>query len=114
MGGGEHGHSHGHGDGHGHGHEKPYEIPDWKIYKVEDVPQLVTLQNLLAQKGLKDPWLRNEVWRYHKNFGTIPQRIRKTFFTGFGVGFAAFLATIAFEKLTQKDDEHGHADHHGH
>ena len=42
--------------GGGHGHTPP--IPDWKKYKVEDVPQLVEIRNLLAKQGLKDPWLR--------------------------------------------------------
>lgn len=33
-------------------------IPDYRIYKVEDAPQLVEVQNKLARHGLKDPWLR--------------------------------------------------------
>ena len=37
---------------------RPYEIPDWRKYKVEDAPELVNVRNALAQKGLKDPWLR--------------------------------------------------------
>ena len=37
---------------------RPYEIPDWQKYKVEDAPELVNVRNALAQKGLKDPWLR--------------------------------------------------------
>ena len=34
------------------------EIPDWRIYKVEEVPTLKAVQDKLALKGLKDPWLR--------------------------------------------------------
>jgi hypothetical protein len=41
-----------------HGHHHKYEVPDYRIYKVEDCPQLVKVQRALAQKGLKDPWLR--------------------------------------------------------
>ena len=52
MGGGDH--AHGHGNGHGH----DLKIPDWRQYKVEDAPELVTVRNMLAAKGLKDPWLR--------------------------------------------------------
>ncbi len=46
------------GGDHGHGHGPPYKIPDYKIYKVESVPELMAVQRALAQKGLKDPWLR--------------------------------------------------------
>jgi len=41
-----------------HGHHHKYEVPDYRIYKVEDCPQLLKVQRALAQKGLKDPWLR--------------------------------------------------------
>lgn len=40
-----------------HGHHK-LEVPDYRIYKVEDCPKLLKVQRALAQKGLKDPWLR--------------------------------------------------------
>jgi len=33
-------------------------IPDYRIYKVEDAPDLLKTQEKLAQHGLKDPWLR--------------------------------------------------------
>jgi hypothetical protein len=81
------GHGHGHGDhGHGHGHDHhhhaprinksviSYEIPDaahhvedfkspdWRIYKVENAPPLVSVQRRLASLGLKDPWLRCTFW----------------------------------------------------
>lgn len=46
---------HGHGD---HGH-KPIKLvmPDYKIWKIEGTP-LENVQERLARKGLKDPWLR--------------------------------------------------------
>jgi NADH dehydrogenase (ubiquinone) 1 beta subcomplex subunit 3 len=43
------------GDHHGHAKIK---IPDYKVYKVEAVPELMAVQRALANKGLKDPWLR--------------------------------------------------------
>ena len=44
-------------------------IPDYKIYKVgEHTPELLNVQKKLAARGLKDPWLRNEVWRYDVNY----------------------------------------------
>merc|ERR1712071_25147 len=48
----------------GHGVMK---VPDWKIYKVENIPELMKVQEALAKKGLSDPWLRNEVWRYQQS-----------------------------------------------
>ncbi len=81
-----HGHAHGHEHGHGHGghdhHDHhdfdprlrktvinyptpehhgsvaPFEVPDWRIYKVENAPVLVSVKERLAKLGLKDPWLR--------------------------------------------------------
>ena len=33
-------------------------VPDWRIYKVADAPQLVQVERALASHGLRDPWLR--------------------------------------------------------
>lgn len=33
-------------------------VPDWKTYKVQNVPELMRVQEALAKKGLSDPWLR--------------------------------------------------------
>lgn len=105
------------GHDHGHGHHPPYTIPDYKMYKVEDVPELMITKRALAAQGLKDPWLRNEVWRYSaKEFGTQGERIYLTFFRGFKLGFAAFVATMvgtyAYDKLYPPKHGHGHEDDH--
>nr|XP_023012443.1 NADH dehydrogenase [ubiquinone] 1 beta subcomplex subunit 3 [Leptinotarsa decemlineata] len=105
------------GHGHGHHHAEPYTIPDYRIYKVEDVPELLTTQRALASQGLKDPWLRNEVWRYNpKEFGTESYRTKMVFFRGFKYGFGAFLLTIAgtalYDKMYPSDHGHGHGGHH--
>ena len=84
------------GDGHGHG--PPYKIPSYEIYKWEDVPELRKMQEKLAKLGLKDPWARNQVWRYNKRYGTVSSRIIRTFTLGWKVGIPAFLITIAAEK----------------
>lgn len=42
----------------GHHGPKPPKIPDWRMYKVEDVPDLVRLRQCLHSVGLKNPWLR--------------------------------------------------------
>lgn len=94
----------------GHGHEPPYEIPNPNIYKVEDVPQLKKVQDKLAEKGLKDPWLRNYVWRYQKR----PYSTLKYFTRGARVGIPLFLLTIAVENYFGIDYGHGHhGEHHG-
>uniref|UniRef100_A0A5F8H1H8 NADH dehydrogenase [ubiquinone] 1 beta subcomplex subunit 3 n=1 Tax=Monodelphis domestica TaxID=13616 RepID=A0A5F8H1H8_MONDO len=50
-----------------HGHGK-IELPDYKQWKIEGTP-LQRVQERLAKQGLKDPWLRNEAWRYMGRFG---------------------------------------------
>lgn len=52
-----------------HHHVKLPPVPDPSIYKVEDSEMLTKVQERLAKKGLKDPWLRNHVWRCHLNRG---------------------------------------------
>merc|ERR1712130_1001947 len=42
-------------------------VPDWKHYTVgSHTPELEYTQRMLKSMGLKDPWLRNEVWRYDR------------------------------------------------
>ncbi|XP_014272905.1 NADH dehydrogenase [ubiquinone] 1 beta subcomplex subunit 3 [Halyomorpha halys] len=100
-------------------------VPAYTIYRVEDAPELQAVQDALRSKGLKDPWMRNEVWRFlPSEWGTHRQRLLTFFFRGFPLGFGAFLATIALEaasKLTKGSGEGGHGGgghggggHHGH
>lgn len=98
--------------GHGH-HGEPYKIPDYRIYKLENAPELLRVQKALMAQGLKDPWLRNEVWRYEKAWGTESQRALLGLSRGFRVGFAAFLVTVIGTAIYDKmnPDEHGHGHH---
>ncbi|KAH9498112.1 hypothetical protein Btru_008291 [Bulinus truncatus] len=41
----------------GGGGHAPHDVPDWKIYKAEGIPQLDRLQRRLGALGLKDPWI---------------------------------------------------------
>ncbi|XP_056632658.1 NADH dehydrogenase [ubiquinone] 1 beta subcomplex subunit 3 [Diorhabda sublineata] len=96
-----------------HGHEPPYKIPDYRIYKVKDVPELVETERALVSLGLKDPWLRNEVWRYNpKEFGTESTRFKSLFFRGFKLGFGAFVLTVIgttiYDKMYPSKHGHGH------
>ena len=84
-----HGHEHGHEHGHGHG---KMELPDYRQWKIEGMP-LEMVQKNLAARGLRDPWARNEAWRYMGRFAgniTFPSVILK----GFKWGFAAFVVAL--------------------
>lgn len=106
----------------GHGHGPTIKIPSHEIYKVEDVPELMEIQQKLAAKGLKDPWLRNEVWRHTPDWGTRGSRLRDLIFRGWKLAVPAFLLTIAAEHALGIDwhdyhhahshDESGHGDNH--
>ena len=89
-------------------------IPDYKIYKVgEHTPELFEVQQKLAAKGLKDPWLRNEVWRYDMK-GRMGMTVPKAHLYLVARGFipGLFLATIStilwkqYEKTLHHDDHH--------
>ncbi|KDR21146.1 NADH dehydrogenase [ubiquinone] 1 beta subcomplex subunit 3 [Zootermopsis nevadensis] len=96
-----------------HGHHHKYEVPDYRIYKIEDCPKLLKVQKALEQKGLKDPWLRNEAWRFHHSFKTEGYKARRAIFRGIQWGFAAFVVTIAIEKVweTMSPSDHSHVHH---
>ncbi|CAL1532044.1 unnamed protein product [Lymnaea stagnalis] len=95
----------------GGGGGAPHSVPDWKIYKADGIPQLERLQNRLSALGLKDPWIRNEAWRYYPenggSAGMVRVGLQKTF-RGFGYAAVALALTIAYDKLTNTGEKHGH------
>ncbi|XP_049880271.1 NADH dehydrogenase [ubiquinone] 1 beta subcomplex subunit 3 [Pectinophora gossypiella] len=93
--------------GHGH-HEPPYTIPSYKEFKIDGIPQLQELERALAQKGLKDPWIRNEAWRYNPGFGTRLARARVLFTRGMPLGIVLAAGTAFLTKALSDDDHHGH------
>ncbi|XP_014480008.1 PREDICTED: NADH dehydrogenase [ubiquinone] 1 beta subcomplex subunit 3 [Dinoponera quadriceps] len=103
---------------HDHGAEHTLKIPDPNIYKVEDVPELKRVQEELAKRGLKDPWLRNYVWRYQSTTKFLPRGIPLVF-RGWKIGVPAFLITIAVEQYfgidysghSHHEDSHGDSHH---
>jgi len=88
-------------------------IPDYKKYKIDGIKELEWVQNELAKKGLKDPWIRNEVWRFqqwpgfNKNFVTM-------FFRGFKWAAAGMALTIGVDQVLgiSKSKNAHHDDHH--
>ncbi|GAU88798.1 hypothetical protein RvY_01432 [Ramazzottius varieornatus] len=98
-------------------------IPSYKIYRWERIPELVRVQERLAAHGLKDPWLRNEVWRYHPRFLTPWGRFRNTYGRGFIpgliIGGLLYLAQKYYVTKINPDFYHWHdpdapVDGHGH
>ncbi|KAK3592445.1 hypothetical protein CHS0354_004876 [Potamilus streckersoni] len=100
--------------GGGHDHHNEIKIPDWRQYKVDGIKELEFLQKQLAARGLKDPWIRNEVWRYHpSNYGGAIKGLAKAFFRSFHWAFLAFAVTVAVDKYVLKKDDSHHGSHHG-
>ncbi|OCT63806.1 NADH dehydrogenase [ubiquinone] 1 beta subcomplex subunit 3 [Xenopus laevis] len=83
----------GHGHDH-HGHAK-MQLPDYKQWKIEGTP-LEEVQKRLANRGLRDPWLRNEAWRYMGGYAK-PATFKDVVFRGFKWGFAAFVVALGVE-----------------
>ena len=105
---------------------KKIEIPDYKIYQVGPrTPELQDVQRRLAARGLKDPWLRNEVWRFDRRIMKSPkQRVIMTFKRGFFPGLALAVVTTFisnyFESVAphhapwyaSRTGDDGHGGHH--
>ena len=97
--------------GHGKEHDPvKLDIPDYRIWKVEGT-QLEQVQKKLAKKGLKDPWARNEVWRFMGEFGT-PQSVYGVIFRGFKWGAAAFVLSLMVEYSLQPPRKDQNAGNH--
>ncbi|KAM4836367.1 NADH dehydrogenase [ubiquinone] 1 beta subcomplex subunit 3 [Thomomys bottae] len=84
------------GHEHGHGHSK-FELPDYRQWKVEGTP-LENVQKKLALQGLRDPWARNEAWRYMGGFKHCDSFLGVVF-KGFKWGFAAFVIAAGAEYM---------------
>ncbi|TRY76383.1 hypothetical protein TCAL_03847 [Tigriopus californicus] len=83
-------------------------VPDWKSFVVGDhTPELQKLQNQLAAKGLKDPWIRNEVWRYDTRLGTRGMKgLWRIAFRGFIPGVAVGAGFAALSYMNADDSHH--------
>jgi len=87
-------------------------VPDWKIYKVgPNTPELEQCQRMLSSLGLKDPWIRNEVWRYDRNQPTMADtNVLKKRLASRGVfpGFCIALVTAGIHYYFESKKDHGH------
>ena len=102
------------------------EIPDYKTYQVGPwTPELQDVERRLAARGLKDPWLRNEVWRFDRRIWKSPRQrfiniVSRGFFPGLGL---AVISTFIYNYLesqkphrspwfASRTGDDGHGGHH--
>eukprot|EP00088_Acartia_fossae_P009303 TRINITY_DN14496_c0_g1_i1.p1 TRINITY_DN14496_c0_g1~~TRINITY_DN14496_c0_g1_i1.p1 ORF type:complete len:107 (+),score=21.13 TRINITY_DN14496_c0_g1_i1:30-323(+) len=87
-------------------------VPDWKTYKVgPHTPELEHVQRMLKSLGLKDPWARNEVWRYDRNqFGMADRsvQIKRLVSRGFFPGLGLAVVTAGIHYFLESKNDHGH------
>ncbi|XP_061746077.1 NADH dehydrogenase [ubiquinone] 1 beta subcomplex subunit 3-like isoform X2 [Nerophis ophidion] len=88
-----------------HGHSK-MTLPDWRQWKVEGTPLEFT-QKRLAARGLKDPWGRNEAWRFSGGFKQAVT-FSDVLLRGFKWGFVAFTVALAVEYTFFPPKKGGH------
>lgn len=89
------------------------EVPDWKTQTVgTHTPELLENQRKLANIGLKDPWARNEAWKFDRKLWPSPkqQLINLANPRAFviGLGLAIISAQYTFYKDRKYAEEHGH------
>ena len=91
-------------------------VPDWRFYKVENYPDQVAVNAKLEAHGLpKDPWARNESWKYDERYfkSSWSWKLR-SYYKGAKIGAALTVAVIAAETylgatvLNNGDGGHGH------
>ncbi|EYE90356.1 NADH dehydrogenase [ubiquinone] 1 beta subcomplex subunit 3 [Aspergillus ruber CBS 135680] len=58
----------------------------------------------------RDPWARNEIWRYTGPFSRFNRF--KGLFPGFGIASVAFAGYCAYEHFFLKDEHHHGEGHH--
>lgn len=103
------------GDHHGH---HTFKIPDWRIYTVgEHTPELLQNERRLKSLGLKDPWARNEAWRYDRKhqWSRVTGYARYiVFIRGFSIGLGLAIITGGARRYFKSQHGHGHSHGHGH
>ncbi|KAL7672111.1 hypothetical protein ACOME3_007006 [Neoechinorhynchus agilis] len=92
------------------GHE--FKLRDWRLEKVEGIPELEKYQKRLAQQGLKDPFIRNLCHLYDPKRGYLPKHIAfLSYWTnGIGVGLCLTGVCICIQQIKKRfrgsEDEH--------
>ncbi|XP_051872778.1 NADH dehydrogenase [ubiquinone] 1 beta subcomplex subunit 3 [Pristis pectinata] len=81
------------------------ELPDFRSWSPRGTP-LEDVQERLARRGLRDPWARNEAWRFSGGFAK-PITFSNVFFRGFKWGFAAFVVALGVEYALSDPKKNG-------
>ncbi len=91
---------------------KDFKVPHWSTYKVgPHTPELHLVERMLASHGLKDPWLRNQVWRFDRNNPQIrsPKENFRWYMTrGLKTGLALGVLHAAYTFYARSKDPHHH------
>ena len=91
------------------GHSKNATIPHWSSQTVgSHTPELQEIQRRLAVHGLKDPWLRNEAWRFDRRHNGVGQQWTRLFrpkMAAAAAVFAIFTATCKVQYWDKKWEE---------
>ncbi|EPB72509.1 NADH-ubiquinone oxidoreductase B12 subunit family protein [Ancylostoma ceylanicum] len=86
----------------GHGHHEPFQIPNYTIYNnYRQFPELAAHEKRLAQIGLKDPWIRNYVYLYDREYPHVRgqwNHFKRLVFPGWKLGVGVAVAMIAIEE----------------
>lgn len=100
----------GHGLG-GHTDLGHIKIPDHRIYEVtkEKTPRLYAYQERLAREGLKDPFIRNLVWRFDHKYRFSWWTRNSCYVVGAVIGLIGFTSFVWADrnlKCSWHDDHH--------
>ncbi|CAM4882819.1 unnamed protein product [Rotaria socialis] len=81
-----------------------FRVPDWRSYKVDGIPELESYRSKLTNKGLRDPWIRNQVWLFDPKVGAYPQWriVLRTAFFGVRYAMVALATCLITEKILEK------------
>ncbi|KAI3382613.1 hypothetical protein SNEBB_007045 [Seison nebaliae] len=82
------------------GHWKFPDIPDYKTFRVNGIPELEQHVQKLSVRGLKDPWIRNEAWRFDPKLGYVKSRTNliRGVTLGMPLGFAIALLCYGLKR----------------
>uniref|UniRef100_A0A0K0DPS4 NADH dehydrogenase [ubiquinone] 1 beta subcomplex subunit 3 n=1 Tax=Angiostrongylus cantonensis TaxID=6313 RepID=A0A0K0DPS4_ANGCA len=86
----------------GHDHHEPFKIPHYSIYNnYQQFPELANHEKRLAQIGLKDPWIRNYVYLYDREYPHVRGKwnhFKRLILPGWKAGVGIAFALIAVEE----------------
>ena len=90
-----------------------FQVPDWRIYgpKVDEIPLLREHKAKLAVHGLKDPWIRNEAWKFmpencHIVLTPFRKAVYKNIFRDVIPAVALAFLTVQVVKKVWPDEHH--------